>query len=92
MTPTQGRTLRGYAIAFNSISEDLGGFREIILPDAVDRTLRERLDVRALVDHDPSQVLGRTTAGTLRLEKDAKGLIAEIDPPDTTPAGTSWRW
>jgi HK97 family phage prohead protease len=84
MAPTQGRTLRGYAIAFNSLSADLGGFREIILPEAVDRTLRDRLDVRALVDHDPSQVIGRTTAGTLTLEKDTRGLLAEIDPPDTT--------
>jgi HK97 family phage prohead protease len=79
-----GRLIRGYAIVFNTLSADLGGFREIITPEAVDRTLRERLDVRALVDHDPSKVLGRTTAGTLTLRKDAHGLHVEINPPDTT--------
>lgn len=78
------RKIIGYAITFNELSGDLGGFRELIVPEAVDRTLRDALDVRALVDHDPSKVLGRTTAGTLRLAKDARGLRVEIDPPDTT--------
>lgn len=79
-----GRQIVGYAIIFDTLSADLGGFREIITPEAVDRTLRDRLDVRALVDHDASKVLGRTAAGTLRLAKDARGLRVEIDPPDTT--------
>jgi uncharacterized protein len=79
-----GRLIRGYAIVFNELSEDLGGFREVITPEAVDRTLADAVDVRALVDHDVSKVLGRTTAGTLRLAKDAHGLRVEIDPPDTT--------
>ena len=79
----EGHKIRGYAMVFNTLSADLGGFRELIMPEAVDRTLREGLDVRALVDHDPSKVLGRTKAGTLTLAKDAHGLRAEIDPPDT---------
>ena len=81
------RRIRGMAIVFNSISEILGGmFREKIAPEAVDRTLREGMDVRALVDHDPSKILGRTKAGTLRLDKTAQGLQVTIDPPDTTAA------
>lgn len=79
-----GRMITGYAIVFNSPSADLGGFVEVIEPAAVDRTLRDGLDVRALVDHDPAKVLGRTTAGTLRLAKDARGLRVEIDVPKTT--------
>jgi len=78
------KKLSGYAIVFNVMSVDLGGFKEIILPEAVDRTLSEALDVRALVDHDPSKIIGRTRAGTLTLRKDRKGLRAEIDPADTT--------
>jgi HK97 family phage prohead protease len=76
-------TLRGRPVVFNSESVDLGGFVEIIAPQAVDRTLREQIDVRALVDHDPGRVLGRRSAGTLRLAADSRGLTAEIDLPDT---------
>jgi HK97 family phage prohead protease len=79
-----GQKIVGYAVVFNSPSADLGGFVEVFEPSAVDRTLAEHLDVRALVNHDPSQVLGRTPAGTLRLAKDTRGLRVEIDPPDTT--------
>jgi HK97 family phage prohead protease len=75
-----GRKIRGYAIKFNSSSVDLGGFTEQIAPEAVDRTLSEALDVRALVDHDTSKVLGRTRAGTLLLRKDAQGLRIEVEP------------
>lgn len=81
-----GKRLRGYPIVFNSLSLDLGGFRERILPPAVDRILREDADVRALVDHQTSMVLGRTRAGTLRLKKDRNGLLADIDPPRTSYA------
>lgn len=58
---------------------------ERIAPGAFDRALRED-DVRALINHDPNRMLGRTKAGTLRLSVDAKGLRYEIDPPDTAYA------
>jgi HK97 family phage prohead protease len=82
----QNRKIRGYALVFNTLSRDLGGFKEVILPEAVDRTLNQALDVRALVDHDSSKVLGRTKAGTLSLKKNSRGLQIEIDPPNTTAA------
>jgi hypothetical protein len=78
------KVIRGYAIVFNRLSETLGFFREQIDPGAVDRTLQDRIDLRALVDHDSARPLGRLTAGTLRVEKDAHGLRVEIDPPMTT--------
>jgi len=86
MDPSGDRKLRGYAIRFHDLSQDLGGFKERILPEAIDRTLSEALDVRALVDHDSSKIIGRTRAGTLSLKKDSKGLRVEIDPPNTTAA------
>ena len=80
------RVIKGHAIVFNSLSENLGGFREKIDPAAVDRTLADGIDLRALVDHDSAKILGRLTAGTLRVDKDGRGLLVEIDPPETTVA------
>ncbi len=73
----------GHAAVFNSESVDLGGWVEIIEPGAFTKTLRDNDDVRALVNHDPSLLLGRTAAKTLRLKVDDKGLGTEIDVPDT---------
>jgi HK97 family phage prohead protease len=66
--------LVGYACIFGNLSKDLGGFRETIAPGAFTRTLKEGADVKALVNHDPNQVLGRLKNGTLKLEQDARGL------------------
>ena len=75
-------TITGHAAVFNQMSSDLGGFREIIAPDAFSNVLND--DVRALVNHDPNLLLGRTTSGTLRLEQTEKGLQYSFDVPDTT--------
>jgi HK97 family phage prohead protease len=80
----EDRKIRGTAIVFRSQSVDLGGFVEEIAPDAVNRSLTG--DVRALVDHDSSKIMGRTTAGTLYLRKTNRGLEVEIDPPNTSYA------
>ena len=76
------RTLGGYAAVFNSETDIGGYFREVIAPGAFKDTLSG--DVRALVDHDSGRVIGRTTAGSLRLSEDDTGLAVEIDLPDTT--------
>ena len=80
------RRLIGTAIVFNTLSEDLGGFRERIAPEAMRRTLSEQIDVRAYADHDPARVLGRMSNNTLRLTTDTRGVQAEIDLPETSYA------
>lgn len=76
--------IRGYAAVFNQLSEPMWGVRERIKPGAFKATLAAGADVRALVNHDPSLILGRTKAGTLNLEEDQHGLRYTITPPDTT--------
>ena len=78
------RKVVGYPSVFNSPSQDLGGFIEIVRPGAFDATLRNNPDIPALVNHDDGKVVGRTKAGTLKLGTDPKGLRAELDLPDTT--------
>lgn len=72
----------GHAAVFGQLSEDLGGFREMISPKAFDNVLDN--DVRAFFNHDPNFLLARTSSGTLKLAVDKKGLSYSFDVPDTT--------
>lgn len=75
----------GYASVFDRAA-DIGTFDEIVRPGAFARAVREKQDVRALINHDANHVLGRSSAGTLRMMEDDTGLKVEIDPPDTQAA------
>lgn len=77
-----GNVITGYGAVFNSRSENLGGFREEIMPGAFDDVLDN--DVRAYFNHDHNFILGRTSSGTLSLSVDERGLSYEIQAP-TTP-------
>jgi len=79
-----GSTITGIAAPFYSDSVDFGMWVERYDAKAFDRTLREKPDVRALVDHDTGLIVGRTTAGNLKLEVKEGGLAYEFQPPQTT--------
>jgi hypothetical protein len=76
-------TLSGYAAIFDTETVIAGLFREVIRPGAFAGAVG-RDDVRALFNHDPNFVLGRTTSGTLVLAEDATGLSYTVTPPETT--------
>ena len=78
----ESREVVGYGSVFNSLSENLGGFRERIDERAFDEVLEN--DVRALFNHDSNYILGRTTAGTLSLSVDEKGLRYSVNIPNTS--------
>jgi uncharacterized protein len=81
VSPSGG--IAGFAAVFNQLSEDLGGFRERILPGAFSRCLGSGADVRCLFNHNPDALLGRTKSGTLRLSEEPAGLYFDCDLPDT---------
>jgi HK97 family phage prohead protease len=79
------RTLQGYAAIFDSPSEDLGGFREVLAPGCFTRALQSPdLSCHLLWNHDPSTVFASTRNGTLELVQDRKGLRmwARVDMQD----------
>lgn len=78
----QGRKLAGYVARFNQ-KATIGSFSEVIQPGAFRGSLAGSGDVLALVDHDPTRLLARTAAGTLRLKEDREGLAFELDVPET---------
>lgn len=85
---TEAPHIRGYAAVFDSESQplmEMGGqtFVERVAPGAFASSI-DGGDVRALWNHDPNYVLGRTTAETLRLGEDEHGLAVDILPPDTS--------
>lgn len=76
-------TVAGYAAVFNEQTDIGGYFYEVIAPGAFSDSLATA-DVRAYFGHDSGRVLGRLSAGTLRLREDDRGLAVEIDLPETS--------
>lgn len=70
-------SIEGYFAVFNSNYEIAPGMSESIAPGAFSRTISG--DIRALINHDTTLVLGRTKANTLELREDSHGLWGHID-------------
>lgn len=81
-----GNYLFGYAAKFNELSLDLGGFKERLHPDCFNNSLKNPPagDLYCLYGHDWNRILGRLSAGNLRLGVDSIGLFFECTPLDTT--------
>lgn len=82
---SEDRSVDGYALLFNTLSRNLGGFREKIDPEAADGVL-EASDIMALLNHDSSRgILARSRygVGSLTLSVDEKGLRYTFSAPHT---------
>ena len=79
---TESRMVTGHAAVFDVLSHPIADFREKIAPGAFAETIKSD-DVRALWNHSPNHVLGRTKSGTLTLSEDDRGLAFEVDVAET---------
>jgi HK97 family phage prohead protease len=70
----------GYAAVFNSESRNLGGFVEVIHPNAFDEVLATNPDVIGVYNHSKDKLLARSANGTLKLKPDSYGLRYEMGP------------
>lgn len=70
-------SIEGYFAVFNSNYDIAPGLSESIAPGAFTSSMSG--DIRALINHDTTLVLGRTKAGTLTLREDAHGLWGHVD-------------
>ena len=73
-------TLTGYALVWNVLSGDRGGYVVRLQPNSATFTNR----VMAFWNHDSRDTIGSTTSNTLRLTPDQYGVKVDIDLPDTT--------
>jgi uncharacterized protein len=77
------RSIVGAAVVYNTLSEDLGGFRERIAPGAFRNSLRTT-EVMALYSHQESAIIGRQSSGTLTVTDGPDALRFECKLPNTT--------
>jgi HK97 family phage prohead protease len=105
MTPATGfdietredgrQVVAGYAAVFHRADDPGTQYKlgkdltERIAPTAFNRSLAEKVDTVALFNHDSNMLLGRASAGTLRLSVDARGLRYEIDHNPADPQHVS---
>lgn len=84
----EGRTISGYAVVYNSPSEEFPGeWVEVFKPGAFTRCLAGNPDIVCVFDHEGGlSMMGRTRSGTLNLREDEKGVHFECKPPDTQAA------
>ena len=78
----ESRIVSGHAAVFDTLSVEMGGFRERVAQGAFANTIKND-DVRGLWNHDPASILARTKSGTLKLSEDDRGLAFSMDVAET---------
>lgn len=79
------KTIYGKAISFETLSVDLGGFRETIKRGAITQELIDNSDIFARTNHDNDYILARSKngKGSLSLELRNDGLYFSFELPNT---------
>ncbi|MDM8151640.1 HK97 family phage prohead protease [Priestia megaterium] len=73
---TEDMFIEGYFAVFNQATELWPGAFEELATGAFDQTLSN--DIRALINHETTLVLGRNRSGTLELKADSRGLWGKV--------------
>lgn len=76
-------TIQGRPAVYNSLSKNLGGFKEVLLRGCFDESLNDP-EIYATFNHDDSKILGRVSAGTLQVSSDSIGLTMRCELPNNT--------
>lgn len=83
----RGNTLYGHMAVFGERAQVGPQEWERIGAGAFDDVLADpETDAVALINHDPDQLLGRQSSGTMRVRVDPTGLAFDVDLPNTTYA------
>jgi HK97 family phage prohead protease len=77
------KKIKGYAMKWNELSEDLGGFIEKFTPGSFAKSIRKSNQL-SYFNHNHDIILGSTNSKTLELVEDDVGLRFSIELPDTT--------
>jgi len=76
------RMIGGYALKFDRLSQNLGGYVERIAPSFANQSRADGWpDVVCRYNHNDELLLGTTRSGTLQLSTDDVGLFYEVDVP-----------
>ena len=81
------RKIEGRSIVFNSLSQDFGGWKEEISPDAIRDEIINDSDILFLLNHSDSRgILGRKRkgSGSLSTEIREDGVYFSFDAPQTS--------
>ena len=84
-TIEDSRKIEGVSIVFNALSNDLGGFREQIIPEAVEGVI-EQSDIFFLYNHTSDRgflARSRNGSGSLQTEVREDGVYFSFDAPRT---------
>lgn len=84
-TIEDSRKIEGVSIVFNALSNDLGGFREQIIPEAVEGVI-EQSDIFFLYNHTSDRgflARSRNGSGSLQTEVREDGVYFSFDAPHT---------